>query len=66
MRFLYLWTITTTDNLWIYKSRALNRFGGLKTCLDTTFQLIIIRTRLIGLLIYFLGSYKKTSKKKKP
>ncbi len=51
MKFSYLQTITTSNALWIQKTRALDMSNGLKSCQGTTSGLIIDKAKLMELIM---------------
>ena len=65
MKFSYLQTTMIFNALRIQKTRALNKFVGLKNYLNTTFELIITRAKLIKLLMPCHNISNKVLRKKK-
>ena len=56
MRFLCSMATITSVGLWLRRARALDKPGGLKSSYDTTFGLIIVKAKPMGLLILCLAS----------
>lgn len=64
MKFLCSLIIITFKSLWIQKAWALVRFTRLKNSPDTTFGLIIIKTKLTQLPMLYCASSKEVQTKK--